>query len=131
MEPTLGALVQGYFFLKSVIDQEEAKLAEKLKPYRERLEKIKTLAHQKLLDEKVKSYAMENGTVYLQERKSVKVEDWETFYQFVREQNRLDFLERRPSLDALTTWVEEGHELPSGVVMGGIVQPVFRKKTGG
>lgn len=123
----LDELVEKYFKLKNYIESQEAALAERLKPYREGLEKIEVKAQEFLLQNNLQSLRTHHGTVYLRSMQTPTVRDWPEFYTWMMKNNHLELLERRISKENFKVFRNAGGEVPPGVEINGIIKTTFRK----
>lgn len=62
-----------------------------------------------------KSIRTDAGTVYKEEKRSVTTADAETFFNYVREHNAWDMIEKRPAKATVLEWVDEHGSLPPGL----------------
>ena len=69
----------------------------------------------RMQEQGLKSMPTVAGTAYIQHRTSASVAEWNSFLQFVRENDMWNLLEHRASLAALTEYKAANDDLPPGV----------------
>lgn len=90
----------------------EAKDAE----YKEKLETLETAMLKILLDANTNSMATDAGTFYKTEVIKPAAADWDTFYNWIIENNALDALERRIKVAFVKDYMEQHEgEIPPGL----------------
>lgn len=88
---------------------------------KEHMETIENHMLKLLTEQGIESVKTEAGTFYRQEDVIPQGSDWGAFYQFVREHDAFDFLEKRITKNAVKQYMEQNEgALPPGV-------SVFRK----
>lgn len=65
--------------------------------------------------EQLESIRTEHGTAYTQTKTRYNVADWNGYWGWLIEHQRLDLLEKRPAQGALAKMAENGEELPPGL----------------
>jgi len=111
-------LVAAYLSLRETIREADATHEAKQQPRKDALAR----AEQHLLSlmpEGASSLRTDHGTVIVSVKAQPQVLDWSTFHQFIIENNRPDMLQRRPSSEAVTTYMENNPEAlpPPGVTV--------------
>ncbi len=107
--------VDQYVRLRDEIKRLDDEHKEKMKPYREALEKLNNLllAHlNNIGGDSVKSSA---GTVYRTERKTASLTDADAFMRFVIGNEAWDLLDRKANVTAVVDFIEENNAPPPGV----------------
>lgn len=62
------------------------------------------------------SIRTDHGTAYIQIKKKFSVGDWPNYWQYMKEHDRFDLVEKRPAQAVLAKMAEEGEEdLPPGL----------------
>lgn len=99
--------------------------------FKAKLKMIENVLLGYLNDGKMESVKTESGTFYKQEDVLPRGEDWGAFYEWVKENDAFDFLERRIKKTEVKTYMEaHDGELPPGVaVMREYVVRVRRNNT--
>ena len=95
-----------YVALRDRIHEIEEKHDIELRPYKDLLDVINAelLAH--LDSQKVNSMKTDAGTIYVSERPSATVRDGAAFFDFVRETEGWDLLERRANVTAVRAFID-------------------------
>ena len=77
----------------------------------------------------VESARTKHGTIYRSLDVTPKCEDWNAFYEFIKENDAFDALERRVKKSFITTYMEDNKdELPPGItVVKEYIAKVLRK----
>lgn len=107
--------VDQYVRLRDLIKSQDDEHKEKMKPYREALEKLNglLLAHlNQIGGDSVKSDA---GTVYRTEKKSASIADGDAFMRYVIDNEAFDLMDRKANVTAVVDYIEENHAPPPGV----------------
>ena len=94
--------------LKKAYEEDDFKLKAKM-------EKIEVKLMQKLVEFQVDSVKTPFGTVYTQEERKYTCADWTGFWGWMRENDRLDCVEKRVSQGAMRALMEEGYDLPPAI----------------
>lgn len=94
----------------------EDALKEEDGPLAEKEEKLRNWLHQRLLDSGANSMKASSGTVFFSETQKVTVNDWESFYETIRQTGDIGLLERRASKSNVVEYMKQNNgELPGGV----------------
>lgn len=112
---TLDQLTQYFLQIRDLIKVKNAEYAETIKPYNERMELVRGALHAKLNELGVNSVRTQHGTPYVTTATSVKIEDWDAFFNFVNETQEPDFLIRNANKTKVMEWLDKNGQLPPGV----------------
>ena len=112
---TLDQLTQYFLQIRDLIKVKNAEYAETIKPYNERMELVRGALHAKLNELGVNSVRTDHGTPYVTTATSVKMEDWDAFFNFVNETQEPDFLIRNANKTKVMEWLDKNGRLPPGV----------------
>jgi hypothetical protein len=107
--------VDQYVRLRDLIKSQDDEHKEKMKPYREALEKLNglLLAHlNQIGGDSVKSDA---GTVYRTEKKSASIADGDAFMRYVIDNEAFDLMDRKANVTAVVDYIQENNAPPPGV----------------
>jgi hypothetical protein len=107
--------VQQYVKLRDEIKRMDDEHKEKLKPYKDTLEKLNAVLLQHLININGDSVRTEGGTVYRTAKKSASLADPEAFMRFVSANEAWDLLDRKANVTAVADFIEENNETPPGV----------------
>jgi hypothetical protein len=88
-----------------------------IEPLDASLTQIKKAMAEKLASVGAKSVKTAAGTIYSTVKRYANVGDWGVFHEWIIEHRRLDFLQRRTSNPAITQYIEENKEVPSGLAI--------------
>jgi hypothetical protein len=94
--------------LKKIFEEDDARLKMKM-------EKLEVKLLLKLGEFQVDSVKTPYGTVYTQTERKYRCEDWISSWNWMRDNDRLDCLEKRVSQGAMRVLEEEGVGLPPGI----------------
>ncbi len=109
--------VEQYVRLRDEIKRLDDEHKEKMKPYRDALEKLNNLllTHLNTIGgDSVKSAA---GTVYRTERKTASLSDADAFMRFVIGNEAWDLLDRKANVSAVVDFIAENDAPPPGVTL--------------
>lgn len=70
---------------------------------------------QTINDVGVNSLRGDTGTAYVQVKTRSSCSDWPSLWQYIKDNDRFDLLEKRVAQKAITDMIEEGDELPPGI----------------
>lgn len=117
--PKLGIdqRIQQYVMLRDKIKEEDEAHKQKMKPYRETLDKLNSLLLDLLNNSGGDSIKTKFGTAYKTVKRSASLEDPEKFMEFVIEKEAWDLIERKVSVTAAEAFADENGILPPGVKM--------------
>jgi hypothetical protein len=126
---SIGDMIDKQQELKAFIEAEEASLAEWLKPYKEARAAIEVACGVELQRQKLQNFKGENGTAYLKHSDGIKVDNQQTFLQFVRSQERWDMLSVGLLVDPVREFQakDPNGALPPGVTSNPSVTCIIRK----
>jgi hypothetical protein len=112
---TAEQLVDAYVKLRDMKKAMQEEHKKQLAPLNEKMSKIESgmLAMLKLQD--AESMRCKAGTMYQLTRTSVKVEDWEEAFKFIRKNDLWHMLEHRLAKASVTEFVEANGDTPPGV----------------
>ena len=124
--PTIGDLVAKHNEIKGYIEAEDEAHKERMKPYREGLNAILATCGVMLQEQGQQNAKTEAGTAYLNHGLSVKVDNRETFLQFVAD-GHLDFLDAGVLKDPVRDWLDKHQADPPGVKTEAFVKCLIRR----
>lgn len=109
-------IVKAYLNLRDARTTLKREFEDKDKDLKGKQEKLEGLLLKFLSENNMDSVKTSNGTFYRQEEITPTGADWHAFYEWVRENDAFDFLERRIKKTAISDYMET-HEggLPPGV----------------
>lgn len=115
--PNVEDVVGAYVKLRDEKDALKKEQSASLAPFNEKLKKLEGWLLKQMQAQGAKSVATPHGTCYQAKRTSAKIEDWDSIFGYVKENELWHFLERRVSKAALEEYLEANEELPPGVSM--------------
>ena len=126
---SIGDMITKYRELRSVVEDEEAKLAEWLKPHKEAINAIQIALGVELQKQGLQNFKGEDGTAYLKHSDGIKVDNQQAFLQFVRSNERWDMLQVGLLVDPVREFQakQPNGELPPGVTSNPSVTCIIRK----
>lgn len=107
--------VDQYVALRDKIKKLDDEHKEKMKPYREVLEKLNGVLLEHLNQIGGDSVRTEAGTVYRTAKKSASLADADAFMRFVIGNEAWDLLDRKANVTAVADFIEENNAAPPGV----------------
>jgi hypothetical protein len=108
-------LVDQYVRLRDQIKKMDDEHKERMKPYREALEKLNGVLLSHLNEIEGDSVRTSVGTVYRTAKKSATLADPEAFMRFIIGSGEWDLLDRKANVTAVADFIEENETLPPGV----------------
>lgn len=114
-EHTADSLVEEYVLIrdkrkelkKAYEDEDESLDAELTKREIKLLEMLKSVG--------ADSFKTEHGTAYTQDKVRSNCADWPAYWNWIKENDRFDGLEKRVSQGMVSKMIEDGQELPPGI----------------
>jgi hypothetical protein len=119
-------LTKKYIELRDLKKQMEFVLEEKLKPLNEQMEKIELEIMRFLTTTGATSIKTKYGTPYCATVRSVTVDDSNKFFDFVKNNDAFDLLQKRVVSSVFDQYVEDGVEIP-GVIVNSILRVKIKK----
>lgn len=113
--PTLEDVVAKYVALRDRKAQLEAKCKADVAEINRALDKLEVYFLNRMNAQGLEALPTAAGTAYKSVRTSVKVADWDSFLEFVREGEHWTMLERRASKSAVEEYKEANQDLPPGL----------------
>jgi hypothetical protein len=104
-----------YRNLRAEKEATEARHKEELKPIKDQMEMLEGMMLDNLNKSGQKNASTDNGTAMRKTVVSTTCADPSAFFDFVRENEEWDLIERRPSKTAVIDYVEKHKEVPPGV----------------
>lgn len=126
---TYDDLVLKHNEILEYITAEDAAHEEAMKPYREGFKAILTELCTRLQTDKLKNVKTEHGLAHLHTTTSVKVDNRDTFLQFVLKHNRFDMLDVRAVRKVAAEWIEANKTEPPGIKSDRFVTCRIKGKT--
>jgi hypothetical protein len=116
-QPTvdINKRVAQYVALRDEIKKHDDAHKEKMKPYRELLDKLNGALLEQLNTVQGKSISTDAGTVYRTEKKSASLADADAFMRYVVDNAEWDLLDRKANVTAVADYIEEHEYPPPGV----------------
>jgi hypothetical protein len=125
--PTLDQAVEGFIKLRNKKKEIETANKEILAPINDKMMKLENWIQQELQSQGATNVKTAHGTAYLSTTTKPKVEDWQTFLEYVRANDLWSLLERRPSKAAVDEFIESTEAVPPGLSITREVNARFRK----
>ncbi len=114
-ELTIDSVIESYViqrdFKKGITDRHKVELVQ----VNGNLKQMENWLHNELNKQGLESTKCEHGTAYKVTRTNVKIESWDDFLQFVKDNDMFHMLERRAAKTAVTEFLEAQGELPTGL----------------
>jgi phage tail tube protein FII len=115
IKPDIGKRVEQYVMLRDKIKKLDDEHKEKMKIFRETLEKLNGVMLAHLNDMNGESVRTDAGTVYRTEKKSASIADGDAFMRYVVGEEAWDLLDRKANVTAVADFIEEHKSPPPGV----------------
>jgi len=107
--------VEQYIELRDEISRLDDEHKEKMKPFRDLLEKLNGALLDHLNNINSESVRTDAGTVYKTEKTSATIADGDAFMGYVIENRDWDLLDRRANKTAVAAYIQEHGALPPGI----------------
>lgn len=109
MENTLDyeKVVKAYIDLKDLIESREKRLKDELAPLKDKLAMVESLLSGELNRLNLKNLSTPHGTVFRKAYTNLKVTDWTTVIDFIKQNDRYDLLEKRLTKSVAMDTMEE------------------------
>lgn len=105
------AMIDKYIAIRDKIAEESRRFESYIEPYKKLMRFIEDQLHDKMVTEQTKSFRTEAGTAYIKSQVGASVEDWPAFLEWVQNQKRWDFLERRVSKEKIKEMIEANDQV--------------------
>lgn len=115
MSPTIETVVEKRIQLRDKRSELKRVWEEEDEVYKVAEDKLDGWLLKRLQEQGVDSVRTEAGTAYTTINTRASCNDWQALWQWISEQNRLDFLEKRVATKTVTEYIEETGNLPPGV----------------
>ena len=123
---TIGDMITKYRELRTIVEEEEAKLAEWLKPHKEAINAIQVALGVELQKQGLQNFKGEDGTAYLKHSDGIKVDNQQAFLQFVRDNDAWNMLSVGCLVDPIREFAANG-VFPPGITSTPSVTCIIRK----
>lgn len=119
--------VEQYVRLRDKIKSLDDEHKQKMKPYKEALEKLNGAMLTHLMQIGAENIRTEFGTVYRNTKTSATLADPEAFMEFVVSNEAWDLMDRKANVTAVKDYLAENNTLPPGVNFNQIVEVGVRR----
>jgi len=113
--PTIQQVAKGYVTLRNFKRSLEEKHKEELAPIKADMLKMEAFMLNLFSQQGLQNISTDEATVYKSKRVSVKMENWQDFFEFVQANEAWHFLTRSVSKTMVAEYLEETGELPPGL----------------
>lgn len=113
--PTIQQVAEGYVTLRNQKREVEKQHKEELAPFNTNLKKMEAFMLDLLNQQGAQNVSTAEATVYKSKRVSVKMENWQDFFEFVQANEAWHFLTRSVSKTMVQEYLEEEGALPPGL----------------
>lgn len=111
----INTRVGQYVALRDKIKEKEAAHKDELKPFKETLEKLGAVILAHLNETGAESVRTDAGTAYVTPKRSATLADANAFFEYVKENEAWDLMDRKANVTAVADFVEEHNAPPPGV----------------
>jgi hypothetical protein len=115
MDRTLNDISTEYYNLKKQLEELTQKYETVEKSYKARLDVLKQEIMIAMNSTGVKQFKTDQATFHFVTKKHVNCADKEAFFQWIRENNRWDMLQKTPLKTAVLEYMENEQSLPAGL----------------
>lgn len=109
---SIGDMITKHQELRAIVDAEETRLKEQLKPYRDAMNAINVAIGVELQAQKLQNFKSDDGTAYLRHDLGVKVDNAPDFLQFVRTTESWGMLDVRALKEPVVNYASEHQDAP-------------------
>jgi len=112
---TPAEMVDQYLKMRDWIDAEDSAYAAKIKPYKDAMALIEQIMLEHLNANGAQNLKCEAGTAYKKPYLSAKVDNRDRFLEFIKENNRWEFLDARVLKEPVREYLDIHQAAPPGV----------------
>lgn len=114
--PTVDSVVGAYIKLRDHKNDIKERHTAELAPINEKMSLMENWLHKRMLEQGAKNIKTEFGTAYRKVSISVKMEDRDVAFDFIKKHELWDLLESRVSKTAVEDWMEShDKQVPPGI----------------
>jgi hypothetical protein len=104
-----------------------AKHKEELAPINDQMNKCLAYVQQQLQAQGLQNFKGQSGIAFLQTDVTVKVQDWDAMFEWIKANEAWMFLEKRVSKSVVQEFMQANNEVPPGVGITTSVEAHIRK----
>lgn len=128
LEPSVDKLVDVYIKLRDRRAARTSQYEKEDKTDKEKMEVVEAALLKRAEEEGVTGFKTEHGTTYVDVKYLCSGADWGAFYNWMKENDALDMLERRIKSTSIKTYMEENEgAIPPGVNVMSVRQMKVRR----
>lgn len=128
MAQDVNQLVEVYLSMRTALD----KLADEYSTAKAKIlldqEKVEDELFKTLQETNTTSLRTEHGTVFTTKQTSIKIADWQIFFEHLKKKKRWELLKHAASKDAVLAYMEETKQPVPGIDMSQRLQISVRRK---
>ena len=112
MTPNADEVTKAFVATREEIRRLEKELEEKIKPMKELQERRELYLLKLLSDAGAQNMKTQHGTIYQTKKESVTCADWDAFIEWVKENDKYEFLDHRINKTASLEYMNNGENPP-------------------
>lgn len=124
---TIDEVMDAYLKLRAMKDATKKRHSAEMAPINEQMQKLQAYIQRELQAQGLQNFRGKSGMAFLQTDTDVKVRDWEAIFNWVRENDAWQFLEKRVSSTVVQDFIESHGEIPPGLSISSEVSAHIRK----
>ena len=129
-ELTIDVAIKNHVILKDKKAKITAEAAEKARKIQTTLDKIESWLMIQGEKAGVKSFKTEYGTAFFKVKRFVRVTDMDRALEFIKKNNKWEFIQKRVNTTAVTAYIDETGEVPDGTAYESIKAMSVRRSAG-
>jgi len=123
----INDVIGAYIALRDKKEAVEKQHKAELAPINEQIEKLGAWLQKQLLDQQLENFRGAAGTAFLQSTTSCRVQDFDAFLEWVKQNGAWAFLEKRASKTVVQDYIESYKEVPPGLEVQQAVEVRVRR----
>ncbi len=120
-------VIKGFLQLRDFKEKMIERHKQELAPVNEKMNKCLLYIQQQLQSMGLQNFKGQSGIAFLQTDTTVKVDEWDPFYDWVLQNNAPMFLERRACKSVVQEYAAANNSLPPGIGMTSSIEVRIRK----
>jgi hypothetical protein len=124
---TLDEVMKAYLSLREMKDATKKRHSNEMALINEPMLKLQAYIQRELQAQGLTNFRGESGMAFLQTDTSVQVKDWDATFNWLRENDAWQFLEKRVSKSVVQDYIEAHGEIPPGLAISSEVSAHIRR----
>jgi hypothetical protein len=122
MSVDIGQVIKLYVATKEKISILQGSIKEQLAEYEKQLDVIEIFLKKQLNEQQLTSFKSDYGTVSLKNTPYANVQNFDEFWQFVRDNDLQHFVHKKVIMTSVKDYIEENQKVPPGIEYGSLVK---------